>query len=64
MGGLDPNVSEEDLRQTFSQYGEISSVKIPIGKQCGFVQFAQRYEPPHFPHFGCVNGRAKHCPVL
>uniref|UniRef100_A0A804QA39 RRM domain-containing protein n=1 Tax=Zea mays TaxID=4577 RepID=A0A804QA39_MAIZE len=42
VGGLDPNVSEEDLRQTFSQYGEISSVKIPIGKQCGFVQFAQR----------------------
>ncbi|ONM55527.1 Polyadenylate-binding protein RBP47B [Zea mays] len=33
VGGLDPNVSEEDLRQTFSQYGEISSVKIPIGKQ-------------------------------
>jgi hypothetical protein len=26
-------------------YGEISSVKIPVGKQCGFVQFAQRYEP-------------------
>uniref|UniRef100_K3ZUL5 RRM domain-containing protein n=1 Tax=Setaria italica TaxID=4555 RepID=K3ZUL5_SETIT len=42
VGGLDPNVSEEDLRQTFSQYGEISSVKIPVGKQCGFVQFAQR----------------------
>jgi hypothetical protein len=51
VGGLDPNVSEEDLRQTFSQYGEISSVKIPVGKQCGFVQFAQRYEPPYFPHF-------------
>ena len=58
MGGLDPNVSEEDLRQTFSQYGEISSVKIPVGKQCGFVQFAQRYEPPHttyFPHFRSPN---------
>jgi RNA recognition motif-containing protein len=43
VGGLDPNVSEDDLRQTFSQYGEISSVKIPVGKQCGFVQFLQRY---------------------
>jgi RNA recognition motif-containing protein len=42
VGGLDPNVSEDDLRQTFSQYGEISSVKIPVGKQCGFVQFVQR----------------------
>ncbi|XP_062199631.1 polyadenylate-binding protein RBP47-like [Phragmites australis] len=42
VGGLDPNVNEEVLRQTFSQYGEISSVKIPVGKQCGFVQFAQR----------------------
>uniref|UniRef100_A0ACD5XM67 Uncharacterized protein n=1 Tax=Avena sativa TaxID=4498 RepID=A0ACD5XM67_AVESA len=42
VGGLDPNVSEDDLRQTFSQYGEISSVKIPVGKQCGFVQFLQR----------------------
>ncbi|GJN33764.1 hypothetical protein PR202_gb22387 [Eleusine coracana subsp. coracana] len=42
VGGLDPNVNDEDLRQTFSKYGEISSVKIPVGKQCGFVQFAQR----------------------
>lgn len=43
VGGLDPNVSEDDLRQTFSQYGEIASVKIPVGKQCGFVQFVVRY---------------------
>ncbi|XP_008813036.2 polyadenylate-binding protein RBP47-like isoform X1 [Phoenix dactylifera] len=42
VGGLDPNVSEDDLRQAFSQYGEIASVKIPVGKQCGFVQFVQR----------------------
>ncbi|GMI83128.1 RNA-binding protein 47C [Hibiscus trionum] len=42
VGGLDPNVSEEDLRQPFSQYGEIVSVKIPVGKGCGFVQFASR----------------------
>nr|CAD1825129.1 unnamed protein product [Ananas comosus var. bracteatus] len=39
---LDPNVSEDDLRKTFSQYGDIASVKIPPGKQCGFVQFVQR----------------------
>ncbi|TYI28046.1 hypothetical protein ES332_A05G217300v1 [Gossypium tomentosum] len=42
VGGLDPNVTEEDLRQPFSQYGEIVSVKIPVGKGCGFVQFAGR----------------------
>ncbi|KAJ8500690.1 hypothetical protein OPV22_011242 [Ensete ventricosum] len=42
VGGLDPNVNEDDLKQTFSQYGEIASVKIPVGKQCGFVQFVQR----------------------
>ncbi|KDO35912.1 hypothetical protein CISIN_1g029152mg [Citrus sinensis] len=40
VGGLDPNVTDEDLRQPFSQYGEIASVKIPVGKGCGFVQFA------------------------
>lgn len=43
VGGLDPNVSEDELKQSFSQYGEIASVKIPVGKQCGFVQFVQRY---------------------
>ncbi|KAJ6971771.1 polyadenylate-binding protein RBP47 [Populus alba] len=42
VGGLDPNVTDEDLKQPFSQYGEIVSVKIPVGKGCGFVQFANR----------------------
>ncbi|XWS24274.1 hypothetical protein CRYUN_Cryun28dG0086800 [Craigia yunnanensis] len=42
VGGLDSNVTEEDLRQPFSHYGEIVSVKIPFGKGCGFVQFANR----------------------
>ncbi|XP_019430711.1 PREDICTED: polyadenylate-binding protein RBP47C-like isoform X1 [Lupinus angustifolius] len=42
VGGLDPDVTDEDLRQSFSQYGEIVSVKIPVGKGCGFVQFANR----------------------
>jgi len=45
VGGLDPNVTEDELKQSFSQYGEIASVKIPVGKQCGFVQFVQRYNP-------------------
>ncbi|KAI3716065.1 hypothetical protein L6452_23126 [Arctium lappa] len=42
VGGLDSEVTDEDLRQTFSQCGEILSVKIPVGKGCGFVQFASR----------------------
>ncbi|KAF8029557.1 hypothetical protein BT93_E2086 [Corymbia citriodora subsp. variegata] len=42
VGGLDPSVNDEDLRQQFAQYGEIVSVKIPSGKGCGFVQFANR----------------------
>lgn len=42
VGGLDPNVTDDELRQPFSQYGEIFSVKIPVGKGCGFVQFANR----------------------
>lgn len=42
VGGLDSTVSEDELRQSFSQYGDIASVKIPAGKQCGFVQFLHK----------------------
>ncbi|KAE8723758.1 Polyadenylate-binding protein RBP47C [Hibiscus syriacus] len=42
VGGLDSDVTDEDLRQPFSQFGEIISVKIPSGKGCGFVQFVNR----------------------
>ncbi|XP_071722002.1 polyadenylate-binding protein RBP47-like [Rutidosis leptorrhynchoides] len=42
VGGLDSDVTDEDLRQPFSQFGEVVSVKIPGGKGCGFVQFASR----------------------
>ncbi|XP_020595970.1 polyadenylate-binding protein RBP47-like [Phalaenopsis equestris] len=42
VGGLDQDVSEDELKQIFSKYGELVSVKIPLGKQCGFVQFVQR----------------------
>lgn len=48
VGGLDSDVSDEDLRQAFSQFGEVVSVKIPPGKGCGFVHFADRY-PFVFP---------------
>ncbi|XP_077243609.1 RNA-binding protein 45A isoform X2 [Tasmannia lanceolata] len=42
VGGLDSNVTDDHLRQVFSQFGELVHVKIPIGKRCGFVQFANR----------------------
>ncbi|KAK9056681.1 hypothetical protein SSX86_024043 [Deinandra increscens subsp. villosa] len=42
VGGLDSEVNDEDLRQTFIQCGEILSIKIPVGKGCGFVRFANR----------------------
>ena len=43
VGGLDPNVSDDQLRLLFSSYGELVHVKIPVGKGCGFVQFANRW---------------------
>ncbi len=42
VGGLSSNVSEEELRILFSAFGEITYVKIPAGKGCGFVQFVTR----------------------
>ncbi|KAJ8622009.1 hypothetical protein MRB53_030538 [Persea americana] len=42
VGGLDSNVTDDTLRQVFSQFGELIHVKIPVGKRCGFVQFANR----------------------
>lgn len=44
VGGLDSEVNDEELRQPFSHYGEVISVKIPAGKGCGFVQFTNRSE--------------------
>ncbi|CAH8386713.1 unnamed protein product [Eruca vesicaria subsp. sativa] len=38
VGGIDPDVTEEDLREPFTQFGKVVSVKIPVGKGCGFVQ--------------------------
>lgn len=44
VGGLDPSVTDELLKQTFSPYGELLYVKIPAGKRCGFVQYSNRSE--------------------
>ncbi|KAF3958809.1 hypothetical protein ACB098_06G039200 [Castanea mollissima] len=42
VGGLDSTVTDDLLRQVFSRFGELVHVKIPVGKRCGFVQFANR----------------------
>ncbi|KAG7818113.1 hypothetical protein KL928_003114 [Ogataea angusta] len=42
IGGLNVPISEMQLRTLFSRYGDISYVKIPPGKNCGFVQFFHR----------------------
>ncbi|CAL5348908.1 unnamed protein product [Camellia sinensis] len=42
IGNLDPNVTEEEMRQIFLQFGEIIYVKIPTSRGCGFVQFTVR----------------------
>ncbi|BFZ53261.1 hypothetical protein PYCC9005_000284 [Savitreella phatthalungensis] len=43
VGGLSGYVSEDELRSFFQGFGEITYVKIPPGKGCGFVQFVQRH---------------------
>jgi hypothetical protein len=40
IGNLDPNATEEELRQICVQFGDLIRVKIPVGKGCGFVEFA------------------------
>jgi RNA recognition motif-containing protein len=43
VGGLSGYVTEDELRSFFAGFGEITYVKIPPGKGCGFVQFVQRH---------------------
>ncbi|KAK9939613.1 hypothetical protein M0R45_016304 [Rubus argutus] len=42
VGNLDPDILEEELKQTFLQFGDIVYVKIIEGKGCGFVQFGYK----------------------
>jgi RNA recognition motif-containing protein len=43
IGGLDLSVTDEDLNKAFSPYGEITDVKVIVGKQYGFVEYLSRY---------------------
>ncbi|ODV86494.1 hypothetical protein CANARDRAFT_232221 [[Candida] arabinofermentans NRRL YB-2248] len=42
IGGLNVPLSESQLRELFSKYGDITYVKIPPSKNCGFVQYYHR----------------------
>lgn len=42
VGGLSGYVTGDELRSYFVSFGDITYVKIPPGKGCGFVQFVQR----------------------
>ncbi|CAN7119394.1 unnamed protein product [Brassica rapa subsp. narinosa] len=42
VGALDESVTEDVLKSVFGQFGELVHVKIPAGKHCGFVQYANR----------------------
>ncbi|PWN43020.1 hypothetical protein IE81DRAFT_108870 [Ceraceosorus guamensis] len=42
VGGLSSLISEETLKTFFVPFGEITYVKIPPGKGCGFVQFVNK----------------------
>ncbi|GMG59674.1 unnamed protein product [Ambrosiozyma monospora] len=42
IGGLNVPITEPQLRDLFIKYGDITYVKIPAGKNCGFVQYYHR----------------------
>ena len=47
VGGLDSNVTEDMLTAAFSAVGELIYVRIPPGKNCGFVQYVLRQDAEH-----------------
>ncbi len=42
VGGLNVPITEAQLQELFAKFGDITYVKIPAGKNCGFVQFYHR----------------------
>ncbi|XP_042045474.1 polyadenylate-binding protein RBP47-like [Salvia splendens] len=61
VGGLDSEVTDDMLRESFSAFGELVSVKIPARKGCGFVQYAIRSNAEDAIHRlnGTVIGKQK-----
>ena len=44
VGGLGPKTTEFQLRSLFKPFGPILNVRIPNGKNCGFVKFEKRID--------------------
>jgi len=42
VGGLEPPLSEQDLRDVFYSYGEIRAVRVLMDKRCAFVEYTTR----------------------
>lgn len=42
VGGLTPNISQDDLRDQFYEYGEIADVKMMTERRCALVTFLTR----------------------
>ncbi|SCU81410.1 LAFA_0C04720g1_1 [Lachancea sp. 'fantastica'] len=44
IGGLTSQISERQLHSMFAPFGTVVNVKIPLGKGCGFVKYANRID--------------------
>lgn len=44
VGGLSPEVNDQTLFALFKPFGIIQQVKIPPGKNCGFIKYSKRQE--------------------
>jgi len=42
VGGVDEKVSEPEIRNTFSKYGSVSSIRMVQAKSCAFITFVNR----------------------
>lgn len=42
IGGLDPTITEADLKAHFYQYGELRNITVVQKQGCAFIQFTQR----------------------
>ena len=43
VGGIDSTATEASLKTIFDAYGDVTTVRIPLGRGCAFVTFTQKY---------------------
>lgn len=44
IGGIGPNVTEDDLRAPFARFGRVERVKLLPEKKCAFLEFERQEE--------------------